>query len=707
MPRPRALAVGRAAAPPAIALALAGLLLAIRACAVAPPDAGLAPGAAQPGDPPGATEVREGSIYLPRSGPYVMGAQTRGPARITVRGHSIDARGAGRCKPWPAAPPVECFGVARQRMVLEAGPAAIRIAAPPGARLVWSPPGRRGSPEYVPASSLDPRPPDQASFDPDRAGTAVADGVIALLFGAVILGLVAWYLRGRWRRAPRALVVATLAVFAAAAAIRLYDLGGAGQTWDEDVNWTAGRNYVANVLAADADPWSWVWNYEHPPVMKYIAGTGAQLADHYGPARALSALMSAAACALVVLIGARLYRLRVGVLAGAIAALTPHLIAHGKVVGHESPSVLWWMLGIWLAVTAHDPPAAGAPSARMSDRTRLAARFAGLGVVLGVAVASRFVNVLLAPALGAILVVGAPAGLRRRTIAFGFAILPVVAVVTVVALWPRLWTDPVQHLQEAWERLNRQHALEPYMGGFTNQPPPFYFILYLLGTAPLGVLVGLAAGFARFVARNRAGPDERRAALVLLAALAAPILVSASPVRQDGVRYILPCLAVVAILAAAGLDWLADVLARRVPRLASRAFPIVAGATVLYLALVCMRIHPYYLDYYGEQVGGPAGVSAARRYETAWWGEGLDRAVAYVNAHAAPGARVHRECVGPKHLTWFRGDLWNPMVTDPRQADWVVVYQPATGHCAIPPGMTRVYTVDADGAPLVIVYKKP
>ena len=32
---------------------------------------------------------------------------------------------------------------------------------------------------------------------------------------------------------------------------RWLDLGGAGQTWDEDVNWAAGRNYVTNVLALD------------------------------------------------------------------------------------------------------------------------------------------------------------------------------------------------------------------------------------------------------------------------------------------------------------------------------------------------------------------------------------------------------------------------------------------------------------------------
>src|SRR5690606_25468817 len=117
------------------------------------------------------------------------------------------------------------------------------------------------------------------------------------------------------------------AVFAVAVAVRLFDLAGAGQTWDEDTNWSAGRNYVSNLLALDFAPSSWRFNLEHPPLSKYLYGVGAQLVDGYGPARATAALLMAAACALLVPIGRRLHGLRAGVLAGSIAALTPHLIA--------------------------------------------------------------------------------------------------------------------------------------------------------------------------------------------------------------------------------------------------------------------------------------------------------------------------------------------------------------------------------------------
>jgi hypothetical protein len=125
---------------------------------------------------------------------------------------------------------------------------------------------------------------------------------------------------------------------------------------------------------------------------------------------------------------------------------------------------------------------------------------------------------------------------------------------------------------------------------------------------------------------------------------------------------------------------------------------------VAYLGIVAARVHPYYLDYYGEHVGGTVGVANARRFEVAWWGEGVGAAVGYVNRHAAPGDRVHRSCVEPSHLTWFRGDLWEP-VSDPHQARWIVHYQPSWRPCPLPPSAVRVFTVTAAGAPLAYVYR--
>ncbi len=674
---------------PLLPLLIIALLLGLRAMVVSSPTSQLRSSASLPLDPAG-TVALEGSVFLPRGGPYMLGFESHGQARLTVGTHVINGSNLGK-----------------DRVILPPGATALRLVAAPGARLLWSPPGRRGDMEYLPASSLSPQPPANARFT--NAGTAYFDGLIALCLLFVIVASTLFAARRRLRRLTRRQGLALVAIFALALAVRLYDSGAAGQTWDEDANWAAGRNYITNLVSLDFRHASWQANYEHPPMMKYLMGIGAQFADGYGPARAMAALLVAVSCVLLVPLLARLFRWQVGVTAGVFAALTPTLLAHGKVVGHEAPTLLWWTLGLLLSVTAFDHlPAQPNAAARL-----LRQRMLVLGVVLGLAIASRFVNVFLGPLMGTILILGAPRALRKSVLVWGATILPAVAFVTLVVVWPRLWSGPFSQLAESWIKLKKPHSSEPFLGTFTNTPSPIYFVVYLVATMPLGlVLVGLFGAGTRLRSWRRqiampsaaTEPEDAircRAGLILLAWLLIPLGVMASPVRQDGVRYVMPCILALLGFAAVGLDAGGQWLQLRW-RLASVALTtIMAG----YLALVCIRIHPYYLDYFGEHVGGPQHVAAHHWFETAWWGEGVDRAVHYVNTHAGPNARIYRDCIEPVHLAWFRSDLWASMVNIPEAADWIVVYSPSSKPCAVPAHARLVFEVRAAGAPLAQVFQ--
>jgi 4-amino-4-deoxy-L-arabinose transferase-like glycosyltransferase len=658
----------------AIPLALAAALLVLRAMVATPPRDRLAPAPADRRDPPGAV-VLAGSIDVARGGPVIFGFVSSGTTRLVVGDREIVGH-----------------GLVKDRLVVPAGALAIHLAGPADARLVWSPVGRRGDPEYVPASSLSPDTPERATF-PAWAGTAPLDGAISAALLALLVASLCVLARARLRRVPRATYIAMAAVFALACVARWLDLGGFGQAWDEDVNWASGRNYITNLLALDVSPTSWVWNLEHPPVMKYLAGIGAQFADGYGPARALSAVWVALGCALLVPIGARLYRLRVGVLAGVVAALLPSLVAHGQIVGHESPSVLWWTLAVAFALGVHDE----LPDELHRARHVLRVRLAWLGVIVGVALASRFINGLVGPLALAVVVISAPR-VWRRVVALDAAwILPLVALLTLYAVWPRLWGHPFPMLAESLHKLDRAHSPEPFLGAVTAHPGAYYFAVYLVATLPLGALLGVVAWLVRSVR------DRDRAALVTALWVIVPLGVAASPVRQDGVRYVMPTVAALALCAAAGWE---QVVALANSHRARHAFAAGGAALAVYLAVVLVRVHPYYLDYFAEQVGGAGTVAAHGWFETAWWGEGVDRAVGYVNAHAAAGARVYRDCIEPAHLGWFRYDLWAPMVRDPQQAEWIVAYAPQSHACPIPSDARQVFSVDADGAVLAEVWQR-
>jgi hypothetical protein len=353
--------------------------------------------------------------------------------------------------------------------------------------------------------------------------------------------------------------------------------------------------------------------------------------------------------------------------------------------------VLWWALGILLALGVHDylPPIERAAVAT------LRVRLVWVGVAIGIAVASRFVNGLLGVLCAVIVVVQAPPRWRRDTVISGAAILPLAAIGTVYAVWPRLWLHPVSALAESLHKLDAAHGTEPFLGAVTNHPPAYYFVVYLFATLPVGVAAGVALGAARLVT------VRQRSALIAACWLVIPLGVAASPVRQDGVRYVMPCLLALAVIAAAGFDQLA-VWARW-----RHAFAVIAVVVIGYLGQVVVRVHPYYLDYFGEQVGGAGAVAQRGWFETAWWGEGVDRAVDYVNTHAAPGARVDRRCIEPAHLAWFREDLWAAMTDVATEASWIVSYAPASHRCPVPPDARRVFAVSADGAVLAEVYQRP
>lgn len=643
-------------------------LFALRAWLHVEPVDRLAIVAGEPADPPG-TVPRAGSIYVARGGPVIMGFWSPASARVAFAGRHIVGR-----------------GLVKIRVVVPEGAAPIRFAAPAGARLLWNPVGRRGEPEYVPASSLSPDGPATASFE--SPGVSTLDGVIALGLLLTVVATLCILARRRLAAVPRATWLAMAIVFGAGLAVRGYDLGGFGQTWDEDVNWTAGRNYVTNVVALDASPAAWQWNFEHPPVMKLLDGIGAQLTDSYTAARVLSAIWLALGCALLVPIGARLFRPRVGVLAAAIATLLPPMVAHGQIVGHESPTVLWWALGVLLALGVHDD----LPSSR-AVRT-LITRLAWVGVVVGIATASRFINGLLGVLCAAIVVVQAPQPWRRATLRWAALVMPIATILAFYAVWPRLWLHPFASLGESFHRLDNVHAPEPFLGTVTNRPGPHYFLVYLYATTPLAVLVGVTFGAVR-LARARG-----KAALICAAWLVVPLGVAASPVRQDGVRYVMPCLLALSLIAAAGLDQLALWARLR------HAFTGITVAIVAYLGFTLARVHPYYLDYFAEQVGGAGNVERHGWFETAWWGEGVDRAVAYVNTHAAPNARVHRACILPGHLAWFRADLWTPMTDSASDATWIVHYNPSTQRCPRPADARKVFAVTSDGVELAAVYQR-
>ncbi len=615
-----------------------------------------------------------GTWFLPRGGPYLFFLETLdgSSGTLAIDGEQILA-GTPRRETRDRKGRMHVV-----RRVYAAGAHAVTVTHAGEGRfaLYWLPPGRRGDPETVPPEALRPVPPERAGERPEDL-TYPEEAVAFTTTALVLLGLALFLARRRLAAVRREDLLWGAGIFVAAAALRLTNLSAFGQTWDEDVYWSSGRNYLLNLASLDFRPRMWTWNFEHPPVAKYLLGLGALWHDGYEPARAVIALLSSGIAVVAYLLGRDLYSGRAGAAAGLLVAFAPHVAAHGVISGLETPSTFFATLAAWLFLR----------------RSHVLAGVAG-----GLASGSRFIAALVffAMAASALLELAASrrdAADRRFTTLREWAHLalaPLAGFVTLVAVWPRLWLEgPFVGLNASYHKLNVQHTAEWFWGVqiLTPVPKSYFFAYFAAGMVP-AVLVGLL-----FCAIFRPG----RSTLRLLPFLLAPFGMMFSPVIQSGLRYLLPAIPIACVLAAAGLEAAAL-------RVHARAVWPTLGAAVLSSLISCLLVWPYHLDYYNVLFGGPRAALREKRFVFGWWGEGIQAAVDHVNRAAPRGARVFYDLF-PNHIVWLRDDF--KFVTDIKQADWVLLnrYQFRRAETA-PKGFREVFSEEVRGAPLVKVFVK-
>src|SRR5262245_30095707 len=332
-----------------------------------------------------------------------------------------------------------------------------------------------------------------------------------------------------------------------------------------------------------------------------------------------------------------------------VVAFDPGLLAHGALVttdtGCAALSTLC-LFALWRYLRA---------------RTR--ARLLACGVALGAALAAKFSSVLLlpliavflllsacrkaAPAAGATAAGGATpavgatsagAGLGRRVLGAGAALLALTAVAVVVVAVTYLGRSPWLYVQ-GLRLVNADHNPDywPYMAGqFQPRFWSYYLVVYLL-KEPIPSIVLAAVGLWAVFRRGTASPLDR--AFLVIPPLA--FVGAYTALSHDlGLRYLIPALPFLHLLGGAGLA----TLLQRGPR--PRAIGIVLAA---WLALGSLGIYPDHLSYFNEAACALAaptriGVDAGTRCGPYWlddsnvdWGQSLGQLAVGPAQHPSPG----------------------------------------------------------------------
>lgn len=450
-------------------------------------------------------------------------------------------------------------------------------------------------------------------------------------------------------------------LFALAVVALLTEMAAAMVTTAVEQTPTIDEPVYVGTAAVYLDQHSLRYNPEHPPLGKLIIATGLAFTDTHltsplpGNQTALGrrllyesgndpwrlmlwarlpVIVLTLLFGLVVLAFARdLLGPAGGLVALALYAFSPDVIAHGALATLDVPAAGFLLTSAWLLWRARRRPFLHLPLA---------------GVALGAAVATKMnalpaVPVLLLLAVLSVWHARRTPGLgtrqRVRLLALGAAVAVVVALIAVAVVWaaylfvdPRLrWAAPenVPVIQGL-----RAHVVdwlpfpEPYRDGMRIQfgfedstwsgflfgrhyhgSLWYYLPAALLVKTPLGMLALWPAGATAIMAVPRLRP----AALYVL--LPATVLLAAATTgsRDFGVRYAVFAPMFLAV-AAAGV-----VAFRR------RWAHLVTATLIVCVAVSSLRTFPYYLPYSNEAFGGPSKTHLRLHDSNVDWGQDLGR----------------------------------------------------------------------------------
>ncbi len=422
-------------------------------------------------------------------------------------------------------------------------------------------------------------------------------------------------------------LAASIVLFVATAALLVPELERPGVTWDEPeyfasadriATWFAGfrddpRSMLdpAEIEAAWDPPDSRYYN-PHPPVYKEgMALTKSLLGPYVGAVagyRLFPALLFAALVGLLAWVASGMAGLVGGVGAGLSLLLIPRVYGHAHIAATDMPLTFLW------TVTA----LAFASFLRQGGISRLFVASLALGLALG----TKFTGWLLPVPLLAWAV------LERRwspwLFVVGFAL--VVGYVFVPPAWHHPAESVVRLFEESLSRDETIPVATYYMGKVYEYAVPWQqSIVMTLITVPVGLLAACLLGCADAV-RSTAllHPTDDRAAMARLSLLhigffLALMALPSSP-NHDGVRLFLPIFPFVAILAGLGLNRIHELLRLRLePPRALLAALLVQAVFLLPAWWQSRQVSPYYLSYYNELIGGPAGADRAGMEVTYWY----------------------------------------------------------------------------------------
>ncbi|MFO7916843.1 MAG: phospholipid carrier-dependent glycosyltransferase [Anaerolineae bacterium] len=517
------------------------------------------------------------------------------------------------------------------------------------------------------------------------------------------------YIAGKWGKAGIIILVIVLAL---SLFLRLYaiDVFLAG----DETKWICRSINFHNALV-NGD-WPSTYQSEHPGVITMLTGTlavplnkagewiglcqemgGSKLTrvDDRATLLCLPSLIFQARRALAVitwggivvlsLLLQKLFEKSVALLATTLVALDPFHLALSRVL-HLDALLTTFMTLSMISLLIYE----------LRDRRRGYLYLSG--IMCGLAIANKSPALFLLPFTAMILALKALRGkrenrpMRLKEALHTMIIWSGIAGAVVLLLWPSLWANPVGTLKNVLGAAV-EYAEEPHGNSnffwFAIRPDPgpaFYPVAWLFRTTPW-VIVGLILLIVKMI---RQKDHNQSVTSMLLFVLLYTLFMTTGAKKFD--RYLLPVIPTLNILSALGWMWgLRRMTGKRLRNRHTCAPLLLCGFLAITQLALIWPTQPYYFSYYNPLLGG---ARTATRILLVGWGEGMEKAAAYLNDK--PGAEEFH--VNTAHISqlapFFKGHTSSASELDLAESDYYVFYWNTIQRRREPEVLNRFYSVE-------------
>lgn len=262
-----------------------------------------------------------------------------------------------------------------------------------------------------------------------------------------------------------------------------------------------------------------------------------------------------------------------------------------------------------------------------------------------------------------------------------FVLLPslflvVIGLLTMVVVWPYLWHNPIERLQEViryFTTVGTGYQIiwmgQKYHVG-TGTSLWWYPIGSYIISTPFSLLIVFGVGIVSVIVSLIYRTSERAKALLLLLWLIIPLarIFSSTAAYYDGIRHFLEIFPVISIICVIGIKKIGEGIDRlfKQKRTVSLGFVVVSSLIIVQLASILIQYFPYSSGYINRLVP-----KSSTLMDRDFSGLAIYEAVRYVEEHYKSSA-LWVPIAG--HLSWYyvRPDYQDLYVYTPQDADTVI-----------------------------------